>query len=118
MAERRSWIDPSDRFVSIRRQCAPLGLHRSNVFYEPVSVSEEDLLLMRQIVETYLQHLQARPLEGIVLVVLPLGVFPSPRLVIGVGDLDRDLHRYGQVVDTACCGVELNHHALRMIGRQ
>ncbi|WP_162130558.1 IS3 family transposase, partial [Schlesneria paludicola] len=42
--------------MSIRRQCALLGLHRSNVYYEPVSVSEEDLRLMRLIDEQYLQH--------------------------------------------------------------
>lgn len=56
MAERRSWIDPSDRLVSIRRQCALLGLHRSNVYYEPVPVSEADLRLMRLIDEKYLEH--------------------------------------------------------------
>ena len=56
MAERRSWIDPGDRRLSIRRQCELLGLHRSNVYYEPVPVSTDDLRLMRRIDEEYLEH--------------------------------------------------------------
>ncbi len=54
MAERRSWIDPGDRLLSIRAQCELLGLHRSNVYYEPVPVSQEDLQLMRRVDEEYL----------------------------------------------------------------
>lgn len=34
--ERRRWIDPSDRRLSIRWQCELLGLHRSNMCYESV----------------------------------------------------------------------------------
>lgn len=56
VAERRSWIDSGDRMLSVRRQCELLGLHRSNVYYEPVPVSEDDLRLMRLIDEEYLQH--------------------------------------------------------------
>lgn len=56
MAERRAWIDPGNRRLSIRRQCELLGLHRSNVYYAPVSVSTDDLRLMRRIDEEYLEH--------------------------------------------------------------
>ena len=56
MAERRSWIDFSERNLSVRRQCELLGLHRSNVYYHPVPASEEDLRLMRLIDEEYLKH--------------------------------------------------------------
>ena len=56
MAERRSWVDPGNRLLSIRRQCELLGLHRSNVYYELVPVIEDDLRLMRLIDEEYLQH--------------------------------------------------------------
>lgn len=56
MAERRSWIDAGDRQLSVRRQCELLGLHRSNVYYEPVPESVENLHLMRLIDEEYLRH--------------------------------------------------------------
>lgn len=56
MAERRSWVDVSDSTLSVRRQCELLGLHRSNVYYEPVPVSDDDLRLMRLIDEEYLRH--------------------------------------------------------------
>ena len=55
MAERRSWIDPGDRLLSVRRQCALMGLHRSNVYYEQVSVSEDDLRQVRLIDKEYPQ---------------------------------------------------------------
>ena len=56
VAERRAWIDPGDRHVSVRQQCAFLGLHRSNVYYEPVPENLENLALMRLIDEEYLRH--------------------------------------------------------------
>lgn len=56
MAERRSWVDVSDATLSVRRQCELLGLHRSNVYYQPVPVSENDLRLMRLIDAEYLRH--------------------------------------------------------------
>lgn len=56
MAERRAWIDPGDRHLSVRQQCALLGLHRSNVYYEAIPESVENLALMRLIDEEYLRH--------------------------------------------------------------
>ena len=56
MAERRSWIEPGVYGLSVRRQCELLGLHRSNVYYEPVPESAAELRLMRLIDEEYLQH--------------------------------------------------------------
>lgn len=56
MAEKRSWIDPSDPHLSVRRQCELLGLHRSNLYYEAVPESEENLTLMRLIDEEYLRR--------------------------------------------------------------
>jgi len=56
VAERRGWIDPSDRHLSVRRQCALLGLHRSNVYYAAIPESVENLALMRLIDEEYLRH--------------------------------------------------------------
>lgn len=40
----------------MRRQCELLGLHRSNLYYEPIPESAETLALMRTIDETYLNH--------------------------------------------------------------
>lgn len=45
--------------ISVRRQCQLLGLHRSNLYYEPVleegEESEENLTLMRLLDEQYTQ---------------------------------------------------------------
>ena len=39
--------------ISVRRQCALLGISRSGLYYEPEGPSEEDLLLMRLLDEQY-----------------------------------------------------------------
>jgi len=46
-------IDPSDKELSIRRQCELLNLHRSNIYYKPVAVSEETLRTMNRIDEIF-----------------------------------------------------------------
>ncbi|GCE16770.1 hypothetical protein KDK_05700 [Dictyobacter kobayashii] len=46
-------IDPNDPQLSIGRQCELLGLARSSYYYQPVAVSEEDLMLMRLLDEQY-----------------------------------------------------------------
>ena len=56
VAEKRALIDPADSQVSVRRQCGILGLARSNVYYEPVAETEEDLHLKRLIDEEYTRH--------------------------------------------------------------
>jgi putative transposase len=56
VAERRAWIDPSDRRMSVRRQCELLGLHRSNWYYEPIPASAEELALLKQVDQLYLAH--------------------------------------------------------------
>jgi putative transposase len=53
LSEKRQWIDPSHRVLSIRRQCELLGLSRSAWYYEPATESETNLLLMRLIDEQY-----------------------------------------------------------------
>jgi putative transposase len=62
VAERRGWIEPGICGLSVRRQCELLGLHRSNVYYEPVPESADELRLMRLIDEEYLRrpHLGSR----------------------------------------------------------
>jgi len=39
--------------ISVRRQCALLGVNRSGLYYEPVGESEENLGLMRLLDEQY-----------------------------------------------------------------
>ena len=39
--------------MSVRRQCALLGLSRSSLYYEPAGETSEDLRLMRLIDERY-----------------------------------------------------------------
>ncbi len=56
MAERCAWIEPGHRGLSVRQQCALLGLHRSNVYYEAIPERIENLALMRLIDEEYLRH--------------------------------------------------------------
>ncbi len=56
MAERRRWIEPGFPDLSVREQSALLGLHRSNLYYEPVPEDAGDLRLMRLIDEEYLRH--------------------------------------------------------------
>ncbi len=46
-------MEPDHPQLSIARQCELLGLSRSSYYYEPVSESEEDLLLMKLLDEQY-----------------------------------------------------------------
>lgn len=46
-------MDRDHDTISVRRQCELLGLNRSNVYYQPVGESEENLRLMRWIDEQY-----------------------------------------------------------------
>lgn len=51
--EKRKIIEPRHREISIRRQCELLNLTRSNIYYEPVEVSEETLRIMGRIDEIF-----------------------------------------------------------------
>ena len=46
-------MDLEDGEVSIRRQCALLGVSRASLYYEPAGESEENLRIMRLIDEQY-----------------------------------------------------------------
>ncbi len=50
--ELRRWITPHPK-ISIRRQCALLGVSRSGLYYESAGPSAEDLWVMRRIDEQY-----------------------------------------------------------------
>ena len=46
-------IEPGHTGLSVRRQCELIGLHRANLYYELVPVSEEKLLIMHRIDEIF-----------------------------------------------------------------
>jgi putative transposase len=48
---RRPLIDVGHPELSVRRQCALLGLNRSSLYYEPAGETPEDLRLMRHVDE-------------------------------------------------------------------
>lgn len=51
--DKKKLIDPFHEELSVRRQCVLLDLHRSNIYYEPVMVSEETLRTMNRIDEIF-----------------------------------------------------------------
>lgn len=55
MKEKRTWIEPNQPALSIRRQCELLGLNRSSWYLAPAEESAENLALMRLIDEQYLR---------------------------------------------------------------
>jgi putative transposase len=60
VSEARTWIELGHPELSVREQCRILGIHRSNVYYEPVPESAENLQLMRMMDEEHLK----RPYRG------------------------------------------------------
>jgi putative transposase len=54
-------LEPGHPQLSLRRQCALLGLARSSLYYQPAPVSAEDLPLMRLLDEQY----TATPFYGV-----------------------------------------------------
>ena len=55
MKERMGYISEKDD-LSLRKQCELLSVNRSNLYYEPVPESEENLAMMRLMDEHYLNH--------------------------------------------------------------
>jgi putative transposase len=49
-------VDEGHPEISVRRQCALLGVNRSGLYYQPRGESEESLMLMRLIDEEYTRH--------------------------------------------------------------
>src|SRR4051794_35344897 len=49
----RALIEPEHAQLSVRRQCALLGLNRSSLYYEPAGETPENLRLMRLLDEQY-----------------------------------------------------------------
>jgi putative transposase len=49
------WIEPGHESLSVRRQCQLLNIHRSQLYYEPVPESKENLEQMRLLDEQHLK---------------------------------------------------------------
>jgi putative transposase len=52
----RLLVEPGHPELSVRRQCALLGLGRSSLYYQPAAETEENLRLMRLIDQEYTAH--------------------------------------------------------------
>lgn len=55
LSTKRALIEPGHPHLSIRRQCALIGLNRATFYYQPTPESELNLQLMRLIDEQYLK---------------------------------------------------------------
>ena len=53
---RRSWIQPKHQHLSVRRQCALLGLAVASYYYQPAPESAENLYYQRLLDEEYTCH--------------------------------------------------------------
>ena len=51
----RTWLEPADPVLSVRRQCELLGLARSSAYYQAAPESAENLEIMRLIDEQFLR---------------------------------------------------------------
>ena len=72
-------MSPKEK-VSIRRQCALLGLNRSSFYYKPVDEDPEDLYLMRKMDEEYYEH-PTKGVIGMVDFIKGLGMIVGPKRV-------------------------------------
>ena len=52
----RPLVEPDHPALSVRRQCALLGLARSSLYYEPAQETAENLRLMRLLDQEYTAH--------------------------------------------------------------
>jgi putative transposase len=55
-AARRGLIEPGHARLSLRRQCALLGVSRGTCYYTPAPVAAEDLMLMKMLDAEYTDH--------------------------------------------------------------
>jgi putative transposase len=52
----RALVEPDHAELSVRRQCALLGLHRASFYYQAATETEDNLRLMRQLDAEYTRH--------------------------------------------------------------
>ncbi len=56
LERRRLWIQPTHQQLSVRRQCALLGLAVASYYYQAVPESAENLFYQRMLDEEYTRH--------------------------------------------------------------
>ena len=54
--EKRRLIEFDNKELSIRRQCELVGLQRSDLYYEPLEVSDETVRLMYRVDEIFTEY--------------------------------------------------------------
>ena len=54
--EKQSMLDNHHPHLSLRKQCQLLGLNRSNLYYQPMAESQDNLDIMKCIDEEYTRH--------------------------------------------------------------
>ena len=56
LERRRLWIQPHHPQLSVRRQCALLGLAAASYYYQPAAETPENLFYQRLLDEEYTRH--------------------------------------------------------------
>ena len=56
MGNRLDLIESNDSELSVRRQCTPLGINRSSLYYKPKEIDMGTLKLLRLIDEVYTKY--------------------------------------------------------------
>ena len=85
-ARRRQMVDREHPKLPIVRQCALLGVTRSNIYYRPKMTSEEDLSLMGEIDRQYLET-----------------PFYGSRWIVNADELLTRFRRWGLDPPWTCC---------------
>lgn len=62
MPTKRLLVEATHPKLSVRRQCALLGLNRSSLYYQAASTNDENLLIMKLLDEEYTRH----PFKGVI----------------------------------------------------
>ena len=91
----RAIVEPSHKQLSVRRQCEILGLARSSCYYPAGTESAENLALMRQIDEQYLEtpfygsrkmaftlHINRKRAQRLMQLMGLAAIYPRPRTTI------------------------------------
>lgn len=50
---RKTWVEPEHAVLSIRKQCALLGINRSSLYYRSAGIDDYSLLLMHELDKQY-----------------------------------------------------------------
>lgn len=56
VADRKLLLEPEHKLLSVRQQCKILEVNRSNIYYTPKVMGEDELLLLRVVDESYTKY--------------------------------------------------------------